>query len=111
MSDLAAIERRLQYVENRQTKHDHFLFGNGEPGADERLRNMERLQNSTDETVKQIDAKLDRMVREREANTNQWIGGRKAFYGFIGLVTLLFGGGTAAVIAALQRFASLLPSP
>jgi len=46
MNQVAEQDKRIVEQDKRQSRVEHTLFGNGEPGMDERLRNIERSLNT-----------------------------------------------------------------
>lgn len=59
-------------IDRKLEKHDHFLFGNGEPGIDEVLRNIDKWINEQKEEkskTKQIDKEITLLGIKTTAET------------------------------------------
>ncbi len=67
-----SIDRWRAQVEAKQQKHDKFLYGNGEPGMDEVLRNTNREIGSITKTMTDFIAQEEIVRASHRSERNQY---------------------------------------
>lgn len=96
-------------LQQRVHQLERVWYGDGEPGAAERMRNFERRLESLESLASRTHAALDRIEDERKAVANQWQGARKVFI-IVSSIFGLGGGGIAIyVIRLLGKLAEQMP--
>jgi 3-deoxy-D-manno-octulosonic-acid transferase len=86
-----------------------FAFGNGEPGADERLRNLEAGRVEMASTLKRVETKVNALAEDRDATRNQWKGAKATVIAVGTLIGVATTGGSLWVVTALNRVMQALP--
>jgi t-SNARE complex subunit (syntaxin) len=98
----------LNEAENARIERlEKFNFGNGQPGADERLRNLESTQSEIRTGLQTIGQKVDSLVEDQKAARNQWKGAKITLIALAFIVSAVFGTGSFWIVKAIQA----LPFP
>lgn len=102
-------QQMLTDIRQRLEKVEHFSFGNGKPGADERLRNIESTQATQGAALTRVEVGVNTLVEDNAAKTNQWLGAKRTIVGAAILVSIITGGSAMWLSERLGDLMKVLP--